>query len=132
MILTTKEATSYFQPWPIRLPSRSRWDVQLIRFSKSLCLRLWSCWKDDKRRRVNIYRTYEKVICHNYGQQRHQVRSMARHPSTQDKPFFITLDRKFPDGMSRLVVYDGNHTLMALLHAHYDGLIMWVRGVPPL
>lgn len=102
---------NWLQPWPIAFRGRRKWKLYFL--SMSQAKRLKSCWKEDGKRYSMA--TVHKRIHKGWLRKHHHICSLARSSSVENKPVIVVV---------KGVVWDGNHTLLALIERGYNGPVL--------
>ena len=111
MVLNRRGVTTWLDPWPISIMKNDfAWNHRFMPMSD--CRRLHSCW--EKGATFNELAPSVKI---KFGGQDHQIASLARHGIR--RPAILVVDD---------VVYDGNHTLFALMRNKYRGPVLAFVG----
>jgi hypothetical protein len=110
MIITTKQLTELFDPWPILLP-RTKWEVRAV---KPKQLRNFKCiWKLKEGFRVPIWVALNQMNAGQFHHQQHYVHAIQR---SGHLPKAIIVYNG--------VVVDGTHHLLALLNSNSNQTIL--------
>jgi|SRR3972149_4023994 len=108
MILTSTQVNRWLSPWPIGLPKRWTWQLQIVPLFR--CERFYAFWKTGPRQE---YRTIawwaDQASLYQMPSEQHYIHMLARERIPLLRSLTILTIRR--DG--KTLVIDGNHHLIA-------------------